>query len=479
MAPITARHLVAGQWEDSDGSVSVHPSPVAGRCATHAADATPSQIERALKVAGTAQRDWSATPPALRAHQLSTAARRLEYESEEIAPELTREVGKTLREARSEIENAVKLLKFFAGAALRPEGQQFPTARDRTVAVTACSPRGVVLVISPWNFPVNLTVLKLAPALATGNAVVVKPSPVTGKTVELVVRALAPSFPPGLIALLQGGGAVGGALVDGPEVAAVSFTGSTSVGRAIGCRVAARGIPYLAEMGGKNVLYIDRHANLDAAIDAALAGAFAMAGQKCTATGLLFVHADVADVVNAGIRLRGRDSRFSVGDPFEETTDIGPMISAAAARRVREIVAESVSEGAEPVWFDPPDTGLDAPFSKPVVLFNVSGNARAYNEEVFGPVLSVVPVAGVDDAIIRIQKLGYGLVSSIYTDDLHAALAFSRNAQTGTVLVNQPTTGLDHNVPFVGWGDSGLGTAEQSDAALDFYARSKTTYLSW
>lgn len=478
---IIAKHLVAGRWEESVGPLGLHPSPVHGCSGTHYGDATPDQIDRALTAAQNAQLGWSALPPAARASNLERAAGHLESALDEIAREMSREVGKTLRESAGEIENAIKLLRYFGGAALRPDGQRYPTARARTLTVSARSPLGVVLAISPWNFPVNLTVLKLAPALAAGNAVVVKPSPMAAKTSELLIRAIAPQFPSGLITLLHGDGAVGGALVAASTVAGVTFTGSTAVGTAIGRRVGARGIPYLAEMGGKNVLYIDRGANIAAAVDAALTGAFSMAGQKCTATGLLLVHADIAAEVTAQIRHRVIDSPFAaVGDPFSDATTVGPMVSDDAAQRVADIVADARRHGAELIRFTAnPDQDYRAPHVAPVALVNVGDNSRAYREEVFGPVLPIFPVVDLGEAVGRLNSLGYGLVSSIYTDNLETALTFSSRVQTGTVLVNQPTTGLDHNVPFVGWGDSGIGGVEQSDSALDFYTRTQTTYLSW
>ncbi|EKT81741.1 aldehyde dehydrogenase YcbD [Rhodococcus opacus M213] len=479
MSEIIAHHLVAGHWEQPHGTREVHPSPVPTRVGTIVGDATSEQVCRALHAASAAQHDWSTVPPAIRAASLADAADRLAGAIDEITPELSREVGKTLAESRGEIDNAVKLLRFYAGSALRPEGKQFPTGRHSTLAVASRRPRGVVLVISPWNFPVNLTVLKLAPALAMGNAVIVKPSPMAGRTTELLLRALAPALPSGLVALLHGGSVVGEMLVDADEVAAVSFTGSTGVGRAIGHRVATRGIPYLAEMGGKNVLYADRGADLEATLDAALGGAFAMAGQKCTATSLLMVHADIASAITCRLRDRAMQPSFRVGDPFAETTVIGAMVSAAATDRVAAIVAEATDSGAEPVWFAGTGDSPEPTYPRPVALLNPPDHVRAYRDEVFGPVLSVVPVPDLDHAVSRINRLGYGLVSSIYTDDLSAAMSFSSRVRTGTVMVNQPTTGLDHNVPFVGWGDSGLGGLEQSDAALDFYTNTKTTYLSW
>jgi acyl-CoA reductase-like NAD-dependent aldehyde dehydrogenase len=479
MSELVAHHLVAGSWEQPQGARDLHRSPVAARAGTILGDATQEQIQRALEGASIAQRDWSTVPPAARAARLAEAADHLAEGIDEIAAELSREVGKTLTESHGEIANAVKLLRFYAGSALRPEGKRFPTARHSTLAVTSRQPRGVVLVISPWNFPVNLTVLKLAPAIAMGNAVIVKPSPMASRTTELLLRALDPALPHGLVSLLHGGAAVGEALVDADEVVAVSFTGSTRVGRDIGHRLATRGVPYLAEMGGTNVLYVDRGADLEAALDSALAGAFAMAGQKCTATGILMVHCDVADVLISRIRERAKRPSFQVGDPFSEATVVGPMVSVAAAGRVAEIVAEATDSGVEAVWFAGAAGGETGACFRPVALVNPSEKLRAYRDEVFGPVLSIVSVSDLDDAVSRINSLGYGLVSSIYTDDLAAAMSFSTQARTGTVMVNQPTTGLDHNVPFVGWGDSGFGSAEQSDAALDFYTEIKTTYLSW
>jgi acyl-CoA reductase-like NAD-dependent aldehyde dehydrogenase len=473
-----ARHLVDGSWVAPAGSGTVLPSPIRGT-GTTVVSATANEISQAVAAAVRAQRDWGALTPAMRADQLSEAAERVEAATESIAQAMTREVRKTLAESRSEVANAVRLTRFFAQAVLRPTGEVYPTGRPRSTTFAERAPLGVVLAISPWNFPVNLTLLKVAPALAVGNAVVVKASPVAARTAERMLAAFTEALPPGLVNLLQGDGDVGRQLLRSDDIAAVSFTGSTAVGAAVARDAADRGIPCLAEMGGKNVLVIGPDADVPAAVTAALNGAFSMAGQKCTATSLLLVHRRVEQEVVALLEARASAGIYSVGDPFAEETAIGPLVSEAAATQVTAAVAEAEAGGARALRFGdalPPE--LTSAVS-PVALFDVPVGCEVDSAEVFGPVLAIETFEDMTDAIDRINGLSYGLVSSVYTRDLDTAMRFSKAVNTGTVLVNQPTPGLDHNVPFVGWADSGLGGVEQSDRALDFYSRIKTTYLTW
>lgn len=478
-------HLIGGRIErPGDGEKTIAhlpPHDLQGEPFL-VAIATGEQIHRAVAGAITAQSEWTALSVVARADAISAAAARLREHTAELAALLTSEVGKTVAESTGEILNAARLLDFHSGSALRPLGAVVASARPSTTADIRWEPLGVVAAITPWNFPVNITTVKLAAALAAGNAVVVKPSPAAAATTTRYLELISECFPSGLIAVVNGDGTVGQDLITATGINAVTFTGSTKVGREVAATAARHGIPAQAEMGGKNVIVLLESADLDLAVPAVAQSAYRMAGQKCTAVGTLLVHDTVYDEVLRRLSAELSSGALNPGDPRQEATIVGPLISPASRDQVLAQVAAAVAEGARLVH---PPEGLPAVADTrsatvpPVLLADVTPGMGVATDEVFGPVLAVIRVAGVQEAVTAANASGYGLVSAVYTADLAEAMAYSQEVKAGTVLINQPTTGLDYHISFGGWGKSGHGPTEQSDEALRAFMRPKTRYISW
>lgn len=477
--------LISGQWERAapGGKVLERSSPFApGTVEFIIPDVSTEQLNHTIATAHRAQAEWHAMSVVEQSDALASAAAVMTANVESLADLMVAEVGKTKPEAIGEIQNAARVFQFHSGSILRERGFVVKSARSRTQAMIEWEPLGVIGAITPWNFPINLTAVKMAPALAAGNGFVIKPSSEAAATTTALIRLLDPLFPNGLLSVVNGGGAVGRAIVDHRGIDAITFTGSTLVGRQVAATAAARGVPFQCEMGGRNSIVIMDSADLDTAVPAAVASAYRMAGQKCTAASTLVIHDSIVDEVIERITAELATDSMVLGDPREASTVIGPLISAKAAGQVTEAVEEAVAAGATLRW--PPDgkltvDGLEGSFIRPVLITGTTSDMNIEKEEVFGPVLTIVPVGSVVEASEAVNAAGYGLVSSIFTENLAEAMTFGDLAKVGTVLVNQPTTGLDFHIQFGGWGLSGQGPTEQSDSALRAYMRPKTRYLSW
>jgi acyl-CoA reductase-like NAD-dependent aldehyde dehydrogenase len=441
-------------------------------------EASASAIDAAVEEAAALQARWRSTSPLERQHTLERMASGLEGASDEIAATMVLEVGKTPVEARGEIANAVRLLRFHAGSALRTQGSVYPSGRAQTRVFSSLEPHGVVGAITPWNFPVNLAITKVAPALAAGNAVVIKPSPYTAGTTRQLVEALTSDgdgSPP--LVLLTGGGETGAALSEHPGVDFIAFTGSTAAGLAVAATAARRSRPFLCEMGGKNAVTLMPGANLDRAVPAIIEGAFRMAGQKCTATSRLIVHRSLIEQVRA--RLEGQLAGLVVGDPRGTDVFCGPVIDAASRARLLAAI-ESSDESVDVVAARPVQARpVGGYYVEPHVLFDAETSSPLAATELFGPVLVVQVVDSLAEAIDLTNATDYGLVAAVWTADVSEAMTFTSAVRTGTALVNQPTAGLDFNIPFAGWKSSGLGGAEQGDESVAVFSRTKMNYISW
>ena len=480
-----AMNLVGGAWEagKADRPAYTRASPFdAARADFEVPHASLDQITRAVSGAAQAQREWSKLSVVERGDRLLAAAELLRTQVSELAEVLVDEVGKTVAEAQGEILNAARLFEFHAGSTLREKGTVLASGRPRTTVSVEWEPVGVVAAVTPWNFPVNISAVKLGPALAAGNGIVLKPALESAYTATAFVRLISGCFPDGLIGLVQGDGVVGEHLTGATGVDSVSFTGSTAVGRLVSAAAAARGIPSQCEMGGRNTIVVMLSADLDTAVPAIAASAFRMGGQKCTAAASVVVHTSIHNEVVRRLVHELDSGVFALGDPRQASTVVGPLISRHAVDQVSAAVADATDKGATLSWPTAgslTDTGIDGAFVRPALLTEVTPAMEVFDSEVFGPVLIVIPVESVSGAVESANVGGYGLVSAIFTTDLGEAMHFSSRVAAGTVLVNQPTTGLDFHAPFGGWGLSGQGPTEQSDQALRAFMRPKTRYLSW
>ncbi|WP_353857361.1 aldehyde dehydrogenase family protein [Azospirillum formosense] len=447
------------------------PSEVIG----HYAWASVEQAEEALGAARAALPGWAASNPQTRSDVLRRVGDELNARAEELGALLTREEGKTLREGIGEVRRSAQIFHYAAGEPLRQGGEALPGLRDGTTAMVSREPVGVVVLITPWNFPMAVPAWKTAYALAFGNTVVLKPSEVTPacawELADILHRA---GLPAGAFNLVVGDGrTLGPALVDGAD--AVSFTGSPGVGRAILERSVARMTRVQLELGGKNPLVVHDDADLDLAADIALQGAFHSTGQRCTATSRIIVDRRVHDAFVERL-VRGM-AALRVGDPMDAATDMGPVVSDAQLAKDLRCIADARSEGAE-LAFGGRRMDGDGYFLEPTLFVGTNNAMRINRDEVFGPVACVIPADELDHAIAIANDSEHALSSGIVTRGLASAETFRRRSRAGLVMVNAPTAGIDYHVPFGGRGPSGYGGREQGSAAVEFFTDGKTAYIN-
>lgn len=477
----TLYNFVAGDWTEADGGgrrQRRNPADDA-EVVNDAPDSTAADVHRAVTAVEQGYHEWAERTPQERAEVLNRAADVLAQRSDELARDLVREEGKTLAEALGETRRTPANLRMYATEGLRLFGQVFPTGGEPLV-FTHRQPVGVVAVITPWNFPLNIPSRKIGPALAAGNGVVFKPSELTPGTADALVRALLEAgLPNGAIALVHGGGEAGAALVSDKRVSAITFTGSSAVGSAIHQATTAHQRCQL-EMGGKNPVIVLADADLDRAAALIARGGFGLTGQACTGTSRVLVEDRVHDALVE--RLVAAAKARVVGSGLAEGTQMGPLVSRAQYSKVVGHVDTAVRSGAALVAGDEP---LDAScargqFVRPMVLTGVGPEDRIAQEEVFGPVLATMRIGSYEEAITVANSTRYGLSASIVTDDMHRAFDFVRRVDSGVVKVNLPTTGVAMNAPFGGMKDSSTQTYKEQagEMMMHFYTTDKTVYVS-
>jgi len=439
--------------------------------------ATREDVRAAIAAAQEALPAWSTMPPPARGAILDKASQLIAARAEDIARALTREEGKTLAEARVEVARARDIFRYYGGEGWRIGGSVLPSNAEGELLYTRREPLGVVGIITPWNFPIAIPAWKIAPALAYGNTVVFKPAEYTPHTALLLVEALVEAgLPAGVINFVTGPGArIGDELVSNPAVNGISFTGSYPVGTGIYAKAIKNLTRVQLEMGGKNPLVVLDDAPLALAVKIALTGGFGLTGQACTATSRLIVQAGIAPDFTAALAEAARG--LKVGDGLEAQTQMGPVVSQAQLETDLEYIQIGQQEGARLL------TGgkvihSGSRFLQPTIFTEVDPAMRIAREEVFGPVISLIQVADLDDAIEAANAASFGLAAAVVTNDLHQALAFANRVEAGVVKVNEPTTGLALQAPFGGFKHSSANTfKEQGQAALEFYTRTKTIYL--
>lgn len=468
-------NYIDGAWTPPQGGQAYQRvSPIDGATALgDFAQSTPHDVEAAIGAAQVALGDWSTLPLAARARILSRCARNLEVRAGELALRMSVETGKPLRESGPEVHRGAAVLDYFAGEAHRPVGELFQQSASTNPVFTVHRPVGVIAVVTPWNFPVAIPIWKLAPALLYGNTVVFKPSEESPWTAQALVECWAEAgLPPGVLNMVGGDGSVGKLLVEHSAVAAVSFTGSSEVGNAIRTTCSAAGRRVQLELGGQNALIVASGADLERAGEAAYAGAFFSAGQKCTATRRIFVHHSRLDEFRT-VLVRRMESGH-VGDPRDPKTEVGPLVNARQFAGVKSGLEQGLQDGARIVSQSAtPDRGC---FFGPTLVEGARDDSFLAQEEVFGPVVSLFGFDDLDDAISRANDVRQGLSMSLFTPNLADVALFTRRAQAGVLHVNSPTTGTEVHVPFGGIKASGWGPHEQGRAARDFYTESITVY---
>lgn len=477
-------NFINGEWVEATGGNSYenrNPANTEEVIGTFAASAS-SDVEAAVDAAAAAYKTWRLVPAPKRAEILYRAAELLVQRKEEYSRDMTREMGKVLAETRGDVQEAIDMTYYMAGEGRRLFGQTTPSELPNKFAMSIRQSVGVCGLITPWNFPMAIPSWKLSPALVTGNTVVLKPAEDTPLSSYHYVQALVDAgLPPGVVNIVSGDGPAAGApLAQHKNVPVISFTGSSSVGRMVAQACAPDFKHCSLEMGGKNIIIIMDDANLDLAVDGAVWGGFGTTGQRCTAASRLAVHKSVyREFVD---RFIARVKTLRVGDGLDPSTEMGPCINEQQLKTVMSYVEIAKCEGARLLTGgNRLDKGPHAKgwFHEPTVFGDCSPTMRVAQEEIFGPVVSLIPIDSFDQAIAVANGVAYGLSASIYTKNVNQAFAAMRDLDTGIVYVNAPTIGAETHLPFGGTKQTGNGHREAAISAIDFFTEWKTLYIDY
>jgi aldehyde dehydrogenase (NAD+) len=473
----TKKLFINGEWVDgSTEKPNINPSDVSDTIGMYF-EGDASHVEMAVKAARAAFPGWAYSSPQVRFNALDFIGSEILARQEELGRLLAREEGKTLPEAIGEVNRAGNIFKFFAGEALRNSGDYIPSVRPNVIVDTVREPIGVVGLIVPWNFPIAIPAWKIAPALAFGNCVIFKPAELVPGSAWALTEIISRSgLPKGVFNMVKGSGnVVGNALVNHPDVAGISFTGSVEVGRTIAAKCVQRMAKIQLEMGGKNPLVILDDADLNVAVNAAIQGSYYSTGQRCTASSRLIVTEGIHDkFVQAMIE---RMKKLKIDDALVTGTDIGPVVDESQLVKNLEYVEIGKKEGAKLAI-----GGLrlkrekEGFYFEPALFTESKPSMQISREEIFGPVANVIRAKNYDEALAIANDTPFGLTSGICTQSLKLATHFKQHAQAGMIMINLPTAGIDYHVPFGGRKGSSYGPREQGSYAKEFYTTVKTTY---
>ena len=476
------RSYIAGKWIDSTSGKRVpNINPADTRdIIGESEQATREETRQAIEAAYAAFKDWRQTPAPARGRILMKAVRLLEDQKEELAQMLTREEGKTISEARGEVTRGTNVVEFCAGETRRNNGETIASELPANFAYTIKQPHGVVGLITPWNFPVAIPLWKIAPALAAGNTIVFKPATNTPATaVRLMEIFTEAGVPAGVMNLVLGsGGEVGDELARHAAVRAIAFTGSTEIGLKLYEQIARRGIPFQAEMGGKNPVVVLEDCDIDLAVEHTANGAFGSTGQRCTAGSRAIVQSSIADEFVEKIVKRAKSYKLGAG--ADASTDIGPSVDEHQFDTVLKYMGIGKEDGAKLMCGGGRALGDGLEhgyFVEPTVFDNVTPDMRIFREEIFGPVLGISRVQNLDEAMKLANDTEYGLSSSVFSNDYNSITRFVEEIESGMTHINSPTTGGEAHIPFGGIKGSGIGPREQGSTSLDFYSEMKVVYV--
>ncbi len=443
---------------------------------------TKADVDLAIASAERAYESWRLVPAPKRGEILYRAAELYVQRKEQYARDMTREMGKVLSETRGDVQECIDMTFYMAGEGRRMFGQTVPSELRNKFAMSVRQPLGVCSIITPWNFPMAIPSWKIMAALICGNTVVFKPASTTPLSAVNFVQALIDAgLPKGVVNLVTGGGSnVGNPMSADERVRVVSFTGSTDVGRTVNMAAAPTFKKVHLEMGGKNVIMIMEDANLELAVDGCLWGGFGTTGQRCTASSRVVIHEKIyKEFVTQFV---ARAKALKVGDGLDESVQMGPSNSESQLGTVMEYVKIGKDEGAKlATGGNRLTSGAFAKgfFHEPTIFTDVDAEMRVAKEEIFGPVVSVIPVKNIDEAIRVGNNVPYGLSASIYTQDINSAFQAMRDLYTGIFYVNAPTIGAEVHLPFGGTKATGNGHREAGSAALDVFSEWKSIYVDF
>jgi acyl-CoA reductase-like NAD-dependent aldehyde dehydrogenase len=442
----------------------------------------PDDIDDAVGAAKEALPRWRLVPAPKRGEMLFRVGEILRRDKEEIARAMTREMGKILKETRGDVQEGIDTAYYTAGEGRRLFGATTPAELPNKFAMSIRAPVGVCGLITPWNFPLAIPTWKIFPALLCGNTVVLKPAEDTPHTAVKLFEILEEAgIPPGVANLVHGAGEeAGAALVRHPDVRLISFTGSAAVGREIAASCGRNLKRVSLEMGGKNGEIVMEDADLDLAVEGALWGAFGTTGQRCTATSRLILHRDIKKSVTE--RLIEQAEKIKIGDGLDETVEMGPLINEAAREKVHGYVQIGKEEGARLLTggaIYEEEKRINGYFYRPTIFDQVAPSMRIAQEEIFGPVLSIIEVKSFEEAIEVLNGTPYGLSSSIYTKDVARAFRALRDIEAGITYINGPTIGAEVHLPFGGVKDTGNGHREAGTTVYDIFSEWKSVYVDY
>jgi acyl-CoA reductase-like NAD-dependent aldehyde dehydrogenase len=483
-APGLYKNFIDGEWAESRSGKTYenrNPANTEELVGTFVASNS-EDVDAAVEAAKKAYKTWRLVPAPKRAEILYRAAELLLKRKEEFSQDMTREMGKVLAETRGDVQEAIDMTYYMAGEGRRLFGQTTPSELPDKFAMSVRQPVGVCGMITPWNFPMAIPSWKMMPALVSGNTVVLKPAEDTPlSSYHLVETLVQAGLPRGVVNLVSGDGPGAGAPVSQhKDVPVVSFTGSTAVGRIIAQVCAPQFKHCSLEMGGKNIIIVMDDANLDLAVDGAVWGGFGTSGQRCTAASRVAVHKTVYNEFVE--RFVARANTLKVGDGLDPSVEMGPCINEEQLNTVMKYVEIGKKEGAKLLTGgNRLEKGAHAKgwFHAPTVFGDCGPKMRIAQEEIFGPVVSVLPIHSFDEAIEVANGVPYGLSASIYTRNVNKAFAALRDLYTGIVYVNAPTIGAETHLPFGGTKQTGNGHREAAIAAIDFFTEWKTVYIDY
>ena len=477
------RNFIGGKWVDAKSKKtfkSLSPSNLDDVVGEFAASGPPD-VDAAVQAATKAFASWRRTPAPKRAEFIYRAGEILRERKEEIAREMTREMGKVLKEARGDVQEGIDTAYHHAGEGRRLFGFTTPSELANKWAMAVRQPVGVAGLITPWNFPLAIPTWKMFPALVAGNTVILKPASDTPNVARLLVKVMEDAgIPAGVVNFVTGsGGEAGMPLVKHPDVRVISFTGSVEVGSEIN-GVAGRMMKRTCcELGGKNAIIVMDDADIDLLVDGVCWGAFGTTGQRCTATSRLIVHKKVHDEFMQ--KFVARAKRLTLGDGRDESIDVGPVVNAGRVKAIHDYVQIGKREAKLVLGGEPATEGAlkKGAFYRPTIFDGVKPSARIAREEIFGPVLSVLPCSSLENAIAIANDVDFGLSSSIYTKDITSAFRAIEELETGIVYVNAPTIGAEAHLPFGGWKNTGNGHREGAHTIYDVFCEWKTVYVDY
>ncbi|MBE2268665.1 MAG: aldehyde dehydrogenase family protein [Anaerolinea sp.] len=471
------RHYIGGQWVESSETFD-SLNPATEELVAPVAKADAQQVDAAVQAAKAAYRDWRLTPAPRRGEVLYAVAQLLTERKEALSRLMTQEMGKVLSEARGDVQEAIDMAYYMGGEGRRMLGYTAPVEMPDKFGMALRDSVGVVGLVTPWNFPVAVPSWKMLPALVAGNCVVWKPSEETPAVAAAFVKVFEDAgLPPGVLNLVLGAGEAGNALVSHPDVRVISFTGSTDTGLKVYQKAAALGKKVCLEMGGKNAIIVLDDANLELATKAITWSAYGTTGQRCTATSRLIVQSGIKPKLIEALIERARV--LKVGDGLQEGVEVGPLVNQKALEKVERYVGIGRDEGAQIViGGGRPDTGRGF-FYNPTLFSEVTPSMRIAREEIFGPVLSLIEVDSLEQAVEVNNSVPFGLSSSIFTENVNNAFRAIRDLTTGIVYINHGTTGAEIQFPFGGTRGTGNGMREAGTTALDSFTEWKSVYVDY